>query len=94
MLTTLPADCCCLPWLQASQSEKCRIRVTVLNETASPDGEHKVGLMGGHAIGRGRGGWGSAAQEAWLASDVECCMQMPLLGVACNNCTHLLSHAP
>ncbi|PRW51157.1 hypothetical protein C2E21_5422 [Chlorella sorokiniana] len=30
----------------ASQSPNCRIRVTVLNETSSPDGEHKVKLVG------------------------------------------------
>jgi outer membrane biosynthesis protein TonB len=30
----------------ASQSPNCQIRVTVLNETSSPDGEHKVKLVG------------------------------------------------
>lgn len=30
----------------ATQSKNCRIRVTVLNETSSPDGEHKVKLVG------------------------------------------------
>ncbi|KAI7846460.1 hypothetical protein COHA_000070 [Chlorella ohadii] len=42
----------------ASQSEKCRIRVTVLNETASPDGEHKVKLVGVMVIEAKSNMWG------------------------------------
>ena len=46
--------------MQVSQSKQCRLRVTVLNETSSPDGEHKVGGQGrgsGHGMCRSRARW-------------------------------------